>query len=431
MPGMPDSPAPPPPALEPRSTRALPSDRTAEPRSRSLANLGILDSDPEPEFDDLVRLASTICGAPIALVSLLDRDRQWFKARVGLAATQTPINQSFCAYAIDTPDRIMIVEDATADERFRENPLVTEAPNIRAYAGMPVLDALGTPLGTVCVIDTTPREFSDAEREALRVIARQIGTQLELRVRVRQLEQLGRSLTASNEQLDQFAHIISHDLMSPIRQQTILAQMLTAKLPAGAPEAIREYSEHIRLAGRRAIDLIADLDAYVEAARQGRSVVHEVQLRSVIDKAVAATDWPSTTTVTTGGDLDETVEVNRAALYHILLNLLSNAAKFADPAAGQVRVVVTPGFDTVAIEVGDNGAGMSDRDMGSVFELFRRGANADGKPGRGMGLSIARRLALELCGELTVRRTAAAETVFRIELPRAAYYGVGARWGSG
>lgn len=417
---MSDSPAP---AL--RTTRPLPSDRTAGQRSRSLANLGILDTDPEPEFDDLVRLASTICGTPIALVSLLDRDRQWFKARVGLAATQTPINQSFCAYAIDTPDRIMIVEDAEVDERFRENLLVTEAPSIRAYAGMPVLDAAGVPLGTVCVIDTEARTFSEEQQEAMRVIARQIGTQLELRVRVRQLEHLGRSLTASNDQLDQFAHIISHDLMSPIRQQTVFAQMLTAQLPAEVSEGIKEYAEHIRSAGRRAIDLIADISTYVQASQKGHSAAQEVRLRPVVEAAIAATEWTDSTTVETTGDLDELIEVNRAALYHILVNLLSNAAKFAAPASGRVRITVTVAFDTVYVDVADNGAGMGEQDMRAVFEIFRRGLNAEGKPGRGLGLSIARKLALGLCGDLSVRRTEEGETVFRLELPRVECYGAG------
>lgn len=406
------------------ATHALPSEATADRRLRALASLAILDTAPEPEFDDLVRLASSICAAPIALVSLLDEDRQWFKGRIGLDMQQTPLQQSFCAYAIGTPDQVTVVEDATVDERFRENPLVTEDPSIRAYAGMPFTDGHGVPLGTICVIDTEPRTFGEGQREALRVIAKQITTQLELRLRVRQLERMSRGLVASNEQLDRFAQIIAHDLLAPIRQQSVFSQMLTKELGSVLPERAREYVEHITRSGQRATDLITDIGTYVQAAQYGRSLTQDVRLGSVIDAAIAGTEWPAHIAVTTAGLLDVVIDVNRAAVYHILVNLLSNAAKFADLGRGRVAVSVSEDFDTVHVDVRDNGGGIGEQDLRSVFEIFRRGANAADKPGRGLGLSIARKLALNLCGELSVSRSLEGETVFRLELPRVDCYGI-------
>ena len=147
----------------------------------------ILDTAPEDVFDDFTILAAQICGTPISLISLLDADRQWFKSRVGLAATQTPREMAFCDHAIRTPD-VMEVPDATLDPRFVDNPLVTGAPDIRFYAGAPLVAPDGSRIGTLCVIDRIPRHLSDDQRASLARLGRQIIVQLELRLARRDLE---------------------------------------------------------------------------------------------------------------------------------------------------------------------------------------------------------------------------------------------------
>ena len=149
-----------------------------------LRDFAVLDTPSEQDFDDLARLAAAICDVPIALVSLVDQDRQWFKARVGVAEAETPREVSFCARAIDAGSDVMIVPDAPADPRFADNALVTGAPHIRFYAGVPLVSPEGAGLGTLCVIDTRPRDLTPAQLEALRVLGRQVQAQLELRRRV-------------------------------------------------------------------------------------------------------------------------------------------------------------------------------------------------------------------------------------------------------
>lgn len=156
-------------------------------RLRALHEYQILDTLPEQAYDDITRLASTICGTPIALVSLVDQERQWFKSRIGLEVSETPREISFCAHAIHRPE-LFLIPDATADARFAENPLVTAEPNIRFYAGAPLITAEGLELGTLCVLDVKPRQLSSDQQYALEALSRQVMAQLELRRKVQQLE---------------------------------------------------------------------------------------------------------------------------------------------------------------------------------------------------------------------------------------------------
>ncbi len=153
-------------------------------RLGALRGYEILDTEAERKFDDLTLLAKHICETPIALLSFVDSDRQWFKSRIGLTIPQTPRAVSFCDYAILEED-VMVVRDAAADERFADNPLVTGEPGIRFYAGAPLITATGHALGALCVIDHAPRDLTDEQLEALRALARQVVAQLELRRRLK------------------------------------------------------------------------------------------------------------------------------------------------------------------------------------------------------------------------------------------------------
>jgi GAF domain-containing protein len=155
-------------------------------RLKILWQYEILDTVPEEVFDDLTELAAIICEAPIAMITLVDEKRQWFKSKVGVTVSETSRDISFCGHAIKHSE-LFIVPDATLDKRFSANPLVIAEPKIRFYAGAPLVTPDGYALGTLCVIDKVPRELRPEQKQALRVLARHVMTQLELRRHAREL----------------------------------------------------------------------------------------------------------------------------------------------------------------------------------------------------------------------------------------------------
>ena len=149
-------------------------------RVAALERYAILDTEPEQAFDDLALLASYVCKTPIALISLVDEKRQWFKSKVGISASETPREIAFCSSAIQQPD-LFIVPDTLQDERFRNNPLVVSEPNIRFYAGAPLITEDGYALGTLCVVDRAPRQMTAEQKDALRALSRLVLAQMEFR----------------------------------------------------------------------------------------------------------------------------------------------------------------------------------------------------------------------------------------------------------
>lgn len=416
-------------------------------RVASLHTYAILDSDPEDSFDRLARLAATLIGTPIALVSLVDETRQWFKARYGLEAPQTPREMAFCAHTILGTD-IMEVEDARLDARFADNPLVTGAPDIRFYAGAPLLTPSGHRLGTLCVIDRQPRHLCDRDRQVLRDLAqtamqlielRHAGMQAvaELAARRRAEAELARQEAESRQAREQaeaalaarslFLATMTHELRTPLTAVIGFSGLMAGEVmgPLGDP-AYKEFVENIRTSGQHLLDLVNDmLDiARVEAGKlelcaapfDSQALVNQV-VRLVRGLAF---ERKVTIELQSEGDW-HLVQVDARAIKQVLLNLLSNAVKFT-AAGGVVQISAHRRGRRLVLTVRDNGDGIAPADLVRLGQPYEQAGDARSRSkGTGLGLALSHELVRCHGGQLRLESELGRGTIASFDLPLAPY----------
>lgn len=403
-------------------------------RLAALDRYHILDTEAEKDYDDLAQLASYICGTPIALISLVDEHRQWFKAKVGLIAQETSRDIAFCAHALHE-EEVMIVPDALEDPRFETNPLVLGDPKIRFYAGAPLRTPDGYTLGTVCAIDRQPRSLSSDQKRALRILARQAVSLMELRIQVAErrraeealrakandLERTVAELNRSNRDLDEFAYIASHDLREPLRGINNYARFLE-----------EDYKDILDVDGRDKLATLRNLTARMEGlissllfySRAGRAdmAMDETDLNLVLDTALDTlriTLEERGVKVIRHGPLP-TLVCDPARIGEIFTNLIRNGIKYNRAETPTLEIGVVEGSRPACFFVKDNGIGIRERHHESIFGVFKRlhGRKKYGG-GSGIGLAICRKLVERHHGKIWVDSQPGAGTTFYFTLEEA------------
>lgn len=368
---------------------ALP-DNEAE-RIRKLHELGILETLEEQAYDDLTRLAAEICNTPIALVSLVDTDRQWFKSHHGLDARETPREYAFCAHAI-LDDNLFIVEDSAKDERFFDNPLATDAPHVKFYAGAPLIMSDNLKLGTLCVIGNEARTISATQKEALAALARQVVSQLELRLKIKELEILDHAK-------DEFISIVSHELRTPLT-----AIFGSLSILNNTPNKLDK--KHLHLVDisfrntERLLSLVNDiLDITKMEAGQLEFNIEELNLVSLLKKS-ADQNEPFCRECHTSLSLhlpektnNVLINADEARLLQVLSNFISNAAKFTHE-QDEIQIKLRLEKEFAVVEVIDHGPGIEPEQKKLVFIKFKQlKTPVNNKlPGTGLGLNISKNI---------------------------------------
>jgi len=381
-------------------------------RLAALESYDILDTERELAYDDFTSLAAEICDTPIALISLIDDDRQWFKSAYGLALTETPREQSFCGHAV-AGTSTLIVGDATKDERFHDNPLVTGSPDIRFYAGAPLISSDGYALGTLCVIDRVPRILTDGQRNALESLSRQLMAHLELRramVTLRDAEQIKRRFVAN----------VSHELRTPLTSiRGALAMVLDGEMNVDGDS--RDLLKAAHRSANRLLALVNDLldldgigSGELSVEKGDCSLATALELAAETVRPLAADAGVVLTIAPTALKLHGDEE----RLAQVFINVLANAVRFS-PRGGVVTVTMESHGDQARIMVDDQGPGVPLEFRESIFEPFKqvKGSALHKKGGTGLGLAISQALVKAHGGSVGVGDAPGGGARFTLSLP--------------
>jgi signal transduction histidine kinase len=388
-------------------------------RLAALYDANVLDTEPEQDFDDIAVLASEICGTPMGLVSLVDSDRQWFKARIGVDVQQTSRDMAFCAHAV-TGHELLEVQDATDDTRFADNPLVVGDDHYRFYAGAPVILDGSHAVGTVCVIDHVPRELTTAQKRALRSLARHAAVQLELRRYARKAGEIADRLRQLDRMKDSFLATVSHEFRTPLSSiRGYLEILLDDELDQ---DTSRRFLSVMQRNSDRLLRLIDDLLLVAKLNEDGlRMDVAELDLAELAHQVTSACRPLAEHREVKLRDRTESPIQARGDVKRLgqaLNHLVVNAIKFTEP-GGEI-VISTTDTEEPELVIVDTGAGIPAADVPHLFDRFFRSATADtmATQGSGLGLAIVRSIIDAHHGSIHVTSEPGIGTTVRLTLPK-------------
>jgi signal transduction histidine kinase len=389
-------------------------------RLAALHDTQVLDTAPEEDFDDIALLASEICGTPMGLVSLVDHERQWFKARIGVDVETVRRELSFCAFTI-TGQAVLEVPDATEDERFADNPFVVADGGIRFYAGAPVVLDGTHSVGTVCVVDHVPRKLSDQQKRALRSLARHAAVQLDLRRYARHAGEIAERLRQLDRMKDSFLATVSHELRTPLSSiRGYLEILLEGEFDADTSrhfltvmernsDRLQRLIEELLLVARVTEDEM-ELDlAEVDLAELAHQVV--ITCRPMAEH--------KNVRISTRTDRPLLVRGDAKRLTQALDHLVVNAIKFTAP-GGEVSVRGSSETEP-ELTIADTGVGIPRAELEHVFDRFYRSATTDlmAVQGPGLGLAIVKSIIDAHQGTIDLESEQGLGTTVRLILPAA------------
>jgi signal transduction histidine kinase len=395
-------------------------------RLERLQRYRILDTPPEPAFDRITRIVAKILGVPMSLVTLIDEERQWFKSRFGLDASETPRELAFCAHAI-LGDELFIVEDATKDPRFFDNPLVVSAPFVRFYASTPLKTPDGWNLGTLCAIDSKPRTITGDQRALLEDLGHLVVDEMELRFNVEELEKARDEANVANMAKTDFLSSMSHELRTPLNAIVGFGQLLGLDDENPLSENQTQSVEQIIKAGGHLSGLVDHILALGQIEQGVFPLeIEDIDVDDVISDCVSLLEGQ----IQSKGlflDTSEAKNANcpslrtdRTRLKQVLLNILSNAMKYNT--TGKAICLRTEIRDEgfLRIEILDDGPGIPLDKQVDLFKPFNRlGMELEDIEGSGIGLSISKSLMSAMEGDLGFESRPKGGSCFWLSIPLA------------
>ena len=397
---------------------------TEKERLERLRNYKVLDTPSEAAFDRITRVVAETIGVPIALVSLVDEDRQWFKAKYGLDAEETPRDVAFCAHAI-LDDKVFVVEDALKDQRFADNPLVTGGPSVRFYAGAPLITSDGHNIGTLCAIDHAPRQISEDHKLLLEDLATLVIDEMELRDALRKAVKEREAAELAERAKSQFLASMSHEIRTPLNAIIGLTELV---LKTELNEQQEGHLFRVSLAGKNLLGLINDILDFskIEAGKLEIETV-DFEINDVLANLASVVSAKSEENQTElliniDSSTPPAMRGDPLRIGQVLINLVGNAVKFTK--SGDVTISVgaehdQDGLGWLVLSVKDTGIGMSAAQCEDLFKPFTQADQSITREygGTGLGLSISKQLVDLMGGTIWAESAEGKGSTFSFRLP--------------
>jgi len=390
-------------------------------RLNALLSYEILDSDPEKDFDDIVKLASEICHTPISMITLVDKDRAWFKAKIGIDSDfkESTREVSFCAHAINNPNKTFIIPNALEDERFKNHPHVAHDLKVRSYIGVPLVDPNGFALGSLCVVDTEVRNLDDFQLMALEKLANQVIKLLELRKKNSQLLENHNLLLNKYKDLEQFASVVSHDIKSPLNNIMMLTKILQDTNSERLDSDGVEMLNYIYKSSEELKKLVDAILLYYKYDNENVDVSEKIRLNDFIEYVISILNLKNDYELILP-EINHRFNSNKMALGQILFNLIGNSIKYNDKPKGIIKIDYSEDELYSIISVNDNGIGIAQENLSKIFNIFENLGKSDRfkQTGTGIGLSTVLKMVQKLNGKIEVDSELTKGTTFKIFLKK-------------
>ncbi len=359
----------------------------------------LLDTLPEVDYDNITKLVANICNVPVSLITILDKDRNFFKSHHGVPFQESPRDISFCGHAILSNEPIFIVEDARLDERFFDNPLI-EMSDAIFYAGVPLVNSEGFALGTLCVFDHQPRTLTTSQIDAMVTLGKQVVNSMELRRKNNALEITKAELFNHNMELKKFASHVSHDLKSPLANIISLTHLMKDDFN---DESMAESKENLGYISDCAFilrDYIDGILQHYKADELLHAKKEDVQMSLLADNLRQLLLGKNDLLLVSGEN--DISNINKSALTQILINLIDNALKYNDKNQRIVKLIYFDELHFHKFSVEDNGIGIEAANQEMIYNLFSTIPHKHQKQSTGIGLSTIKSLVNKLGGDITL-----------------------------
>ncbi len=380
----------------------------------------ILDTEAEAEFDNITHLASTLCNTPISIISIIDKERQWYKSKIGLDFNEIPREKSMCSLAIKRTEGTIVIEKVMEDEDFKKIALVNGFVDEGFYAGVPIKDKdSGAILGTLCVIDRLNNSLSEKQIKSLEILAEQTSKLFELRRKNFTLTQNNENLNFKYSELEKFAGVISHDMKSPLNNIISIVDLIKENSVDALEDENSEYLNLIEKCSIRLKNYVDGVLSYYKIDNTDLTQKEAFNISEIIEQIRIVFIHNANISIHYSSPY-ETLITNKYGFIQVLMNLVENGIKYNDKEHININIEFSETNTEFMVSVSDNGIGIKSEHLDDIFETFKNLNVKDkyGNYGTGLGLSSVKKIIERIEGRIIVTSTLNIGTSFTIRLKK-------------